>query len=416
MNVVRLALLAMGALLIGPLHAAEEFLDRLEDVLTFSAEDTRYRARLSGTLDLEGYSMRLPPPGVIDGTQRQLFIPRLTVFLDAQLGRGAYLFAQARVDRGFDPAPAPLEVRLDEYALRWSPRADGRLTVQVGRFATAVGNWTLRHGSWSNPFITAPVPYEYLTGMWDTDAVRSAATLRQWSHVRPGLAAAIIAREKSQRLPIVWGPSYATGAAVVAEIGSLRFAGEVKAGSLSSRPQAWEHPQEFKTHPTVSGRIGYRAGPAWNFGVSASAGAYLRESAAATLAPGYGRGDHRQLVLAHDVAFAWRHLQVWGEVYASRFEIPLVGDADTLAYYIEAKYKFSPHWFGALRWNEQLFGLIEDRGRRREWGRQVWRVDIAPGYRFTPHMQMKVQYSLQRGDAEGRAFSQLLATQFTLRF
>lgn len=410
------AFVALNALVCVPLPAAEEFFDRVEDVLTFSAGDTRYRARLSGTLDLEGYSMRLPAPGVIDGTQRQLFIPRLTVFLDAQFGRGVYVFAQARVDRGFDPAPGSLETRLDEYALRWSPRRDGRLTLQVGRFATVVGNWALRHGSWPNPFVTAPVPYEYLTGMWDTDALRSAATLLQWSHVRPGLSPTVTAQEKTMRIPIVWGPSYATGAAVSADVGGFRFAGEVKTGSLSSRPQAWEHPREFTTHPTVSGRIGYRASPLWNFGVSASAGTYLREFAASTMSPGYGRGDYRQLVLAYDVAFAWRHLQVWGEVYASRFEIPLVGDADTLAYYIEAKYKISPRWFGALRWNEQLFDHIVDRGRPREWGRQIWRVDVAPGYRFTAHTQVKFQYSLQHGDAEGRTFSHLVATQFTLRF
>ncbi len=416
MKSLAFALIAAGTMLCAPLPAAEEFFDRLEDLLTFSAEDARYRARVSGTLDLEGYAFRLPPPGVIDGAHRQLFIPRLTVFLDAQLGREVYVFAQARADRGFDPAPAPLEVRLDEYALRWSPRPDGRFTVQVGRFATVVGNWALRHGSWPNPFVTAPVPYEYLTGMWDTDAVRSAATLRQWAHVRPGLAPAIAAREKSLRLPIVWGPSYATGAAVIGELGAFRFAGEVKAGSLSSRPQAWQHPGEFASHPTVSGRIGYRPSPMWNFGLSASAGTYLREFAAGTLAPGYGRGDYRQIVVAHDVAFAWRHLQVWGEVYAARFAIPLVGDADTLAYYIEAKYKFSPRWFGALRWNEQLFGRLEDRGRRREWGREVWRIDLAPGYRFTPHAQMKLQYSLQHGDAEGRALSHWIATQLTLRF
>lgn len=411
------AVLLVGCMaLCAPLPAAEELFDRLEDVLTFSAEDTRYRARLSGTLDLEGYSLRLPPLGVIDGTQRQLFIPRLTVFLDAQLGHGVYLFAQARIDRGFDPAPAPLETRLDEYALRWSPRRDGRLTMQVGRFATVVGNWALRHGSWPNPFITAPVPYEHLTGMWDTDALRSATTLLQWSHVRPGFSPAITAVEKTKRIPIVWGPSYATGAAVMADVGALRFAGEVKAGSLSSRPQAWEHPREFTTHPTVSGRIGYRAGPMWNFGVSASTGTYLREFAAGTIPPGFGRGDYRQSVVAHDAAFAWRHLQVWGEVYASRFEIPLVGDADTLAYYIEAKYKFSPRWFGALRWNEQLFNHIVERGRPREWGHQVWRIDVAPGYRFTPHTQVKFQYTFQRGEAEGRAFSQMAAMQFTLRF
>ncbi|MES2695824.1 MAG: hypothetical protein V4773_20285 [Verrucomicrobiota bacterium] len=397
-------------------RAAEDVFDRLEDALTFSAADSRYRARVSGTVDLEGYAMQLPAPGVIHGASEHLFIPRLSVFLDAQLGRGLYFFAQARVDRGFDPAPNALETRLDEYALRFSPYPDNRITVQVGRFATIVGNWAARHASWPNPFITAPVPYEHLTGIWDTEAVRFSNTLLQWAHVRPGLSPTVTAGEKALRVPIVWGPSYATGASATVEVGRLRLSGEVKASSLSSRPEAWDHIREQRSHPTVSARVGYRPSAMWDVGVSASEGSYLRESAESSLAVGHGRGDYRQRVLAHDVAFAWRHLQVWAEVFAARYEIPLVGDADTVSYYVESKYKFTPQWFGAVRWNQQVFGHITDRGVRREWGHEIWRVDIAPGYRFTPHTQLKFQYSLQRGDAEGREYSRTLATQFTLRF
>ena len=43
--------------------------------------------------------MQTPPPGVIFGASETLFNPRLNVFLDAQLGRRLYLFAQVRADR-----------------------------------------------------------------------------------------------------------------------------------------------------------------------------------------------------------------------------------------------------------------------------------------------------------------------------
>ncbi len=398
-----------------PAGASEQFFDRLEDTLTFSARDAWFRGRLSGLLDLEAYALQLPAPGVIFARGETLFTPRLNLFLDAQLGHRLYVFAQARVDRGFDPAPERLRPRLDEYALRYSPRPGAM--VQVGKFATIVGNWAVRHASWANPFITAPVPYEYLTGVWDTEAVRTSNVLLQWSHVRgapPGPDEA--AREKSLRLPIVWGPSYASGVAAALDIGALRLAAEVKSGSLSSRPEAWDHSREQRHHPTVAVRAGYRPNPMWDLGVSASGGAYLREFAGPLLPPGRHRGDYRQLVLAHDLAFAWRHWQVWGEVFAARFEIPVVGDAETVAYYVETKYKFTPQFFGAVRWNEQLFGRIADRGRRTEWGHQIWRLDLAPGYRFTPHTQLKLQYSLQRGDAPRREHSRTLAAQFSLRF
>jgi hypothetical protein len=401
-----------------PLTAgAAEFFDRVEDALTFSTADTRVRARLSGAIDLEGYSTQLPAPGVIYTDKSELFAPRLNMFLDAQLGSAVYMFVQARADRGFDPSyEGGTQVRLDEYALRFSPMRDGYLNVQLGKFATIVGNWAGRHASWANPFITAPLPYENLTGIWDVEAIRSSNVLLQWSHVRPGLPASITEIEKSLRVPIVWGPSYATGVAVSGDIGKFRYAAELKLGSLSSRPEAWQHAFEQRHHPSVSVRLGYRPSPMWNLGVSASRGNYLREMADRSLPTGRGRGGYEQLVVAHDVTFAWHHWQIWGEVYAARFEIPNVAHADTLAYYVEAKYKFTPQLFGAVRWNEQLYATIPDRGRFTRWGRNVSQIDVAPGYRFTPHTQLKIQYSLQQGDSETRDYTRTLAAQLTVRF
>ncbi len=397
-------------------RASGEILDRLEDALTFSSPSGQARMRLSGTLDLEGYQTQLPAVGVIDTTKDQFLNPRLSVFLDAQLGRRVYFFAQARADRGFDPGDRSAKVRLDELALRFMPRDDGLVVVQVGTFATIVGNWAQRHASWTNPFINAPLPYEYLTGMWDNQAVDTSDLLFRWSHVRPGLRPAIEAVEKTRRIPIVWGPSYAAGVSVAGESGVLNYAAEVKFGSLSSRPQAWHHPREQRHHPTTSVRLGYRPSPTWSFGVSASSGVYLREMAGGSLPLGISRGDYQQRVLAADLAYAWRHWQLWSEVYFSRFEIPLVGDADTTSYYIEGKYKFTPRLSAAVRWNQQLFSTLPDPVGPTRWGQNVWQVEAAPMFRFTAHTQVKLQYTLKHGDSRSRSTTRALAAQFTFRF
>jgi hypothetical protein len=397
-------------------RAAADLVDRLDEALSVSAFDDRLRARLSGTLDVEGYAFSQPAPALLQADRSRLLDPRLTLFLDAQLGARTYFFAQARVDRGFDPGDEPFEARLDEYALRVALADDARVNVQVGKFATVVGNWTTRHNSWTNPFVTAPLPYENLTGMWDAEPPRSGNILLQWSHVRAGLPANITEREKYLRLPIVWGPAYASGAAVSGRLGVFRYAVEVKHAALSSRPEAWTRQGGAWSHPTVSGRIGLQPDPMWNFGLSASAGSYLRPSADPTLAPGRSRGDYRQLVLAHDASFAWHHWQVWAEIFAARFEVPGVGHADTAAYYVETKYKLTPRLFGALRWNEQLFATIPDRGGFARWGRNVARLDFALGFRPTAHTQLKLQYNLQRGDTGARGTGHLATGQFTLRF
>ena len=93
-----------------------------------------------------------------------------------------------------------------------------------------------------------------------------------------------------------------------------------------------------------------------------------------------------------------------------------MGDADTLAYHAEAKYRFTPRFSGAVRWNEQLFATIPDRAGPTRWGHHAWRVDVAPAYRFTPHTQAKLQYSLQKSPIGTRNYSHLLALQLTVRF
>ncbi|HTL78559.1 MAG TPA: hypothetical protein VL136_04055, partial [Candidatus Babeliales bacterium] len=113
----------------------DDALDRLDSTLTISGFENNFRARLSGTVDLEFYNFQQPAPGLIDSTNDNLFNPRLTLFLDAQAGSQVYFFAQARLDRGFDPSDHGAEVRLDEYALRITPWEDGRFTLQAGQFA-----------------------------------------------------------------------------------------------------------------------------------------------------------------------------------------------------------------------------------------------------------------------------------------
>ncbi|HVU34274.1 MAG TPA: hypothetical protein VHE61_12625 [Opitutaceae bacterium] len=401
--------------LLAAVARGEDPLDRVDDALTWSLGPS-VRAHVSGTADAEGYALPDPAPGVIDAVGSLLFNPRVTTFLDVQLGQSVYAFAQVRIDRGFDPSNDPLRARLDEYAVRWAIDGRGRINLQVGKFATVVGNWTERHGSWTDPFITAPLPYENLTGVWDTEPPHSAGQLLVWSHVRPGLPAAVTEDEKYRRLPILWGPDYATGAAVAGDIGQFNYAFEVKNASLSSRPETWSPETTHWEYPTVSGRIGWRPDESWGIGWSASSGSFLRPEADPLIPAAYRRGDYREEVLAQDVSFAWHHVQLWAEVFAARFTVPPVGDADSVAYYLEAKYKFTPQFFAAVRWNQQLFGTVPNRGIDVRWGQDTWRWDVAPTYRFTPHLQLKLQYSLQRGNTDNDRLTHFFATQATLRF
>src|SRR5215813_8017868 len=161
-----------------PAFEIDELFDRLDAALTVAAFHDNFRARLSGTIDLEVYNFEQPAPGLIDSSIDNLFNPRLTLFLDAQLGSQIYFFTQTRLDRGF--------------------------TLQLGKFATVVGNWVPRHLPWDNPFVNAPLVYENITAISDKTAPYSAYDFV--FRMQP--------YEKYAFNPLIWGPSYATGVSV----------------------------------------------------------------------------------------------------------------------------------------------------------------------------------------------------------
>jgi hypothetical protein len=410
-------LLALTALSSVAWASSDEVFDGIRDALSYSSHDNQVRARLSGTLDLEEYWFQQPAPQLIYAEKSPLFTPRLTLFLDAQVGDRVYVFVQGRADRGFDPSDEKLEARLDEYALRYTAIANGALQIQIGKFGAVVGNWIRRHGSWDDPFISAPMAYTQLTGVWDVAPAVNADELLEWAHLTRDADGADEYSDKGLELPIIWGPSYAHGISISGEIGKIEYAVEMKSGSLSSRPEAWDADASDWKHPTFNAELSYHPSPMWNVGISASSGPYLLPSATSELAPKHGLASYRETVFGADFEFAWRHWQVWAEVYRARFENPWVGDADVTSYYVEAKYKFAPQFFAALRWNQDSFGRVFTQSHGwAKWGLDSWRLDFAPTYRFTTHIQAKLQYSLQHRATLDEAYSHLVAVQLTTRF
>ncbi len=101
----------------------------------------------------------------------------------------------------------------------------------------------------------------------------------------------------------------------------------------------------------------------------------------------------------------------------SRFEVPNVGNADSLSYFIEAKYKFTESLFGALRWNQQFFDTVANgAGGSAAWDSRVVRIDAAVGYRLNRSLQLKLQYSYGHENSPAPNADHLLATQLTWRF
>jgi hypothetical protein len=400
---------------------ADDWLDQLDESMRVSFFKGTITANVSGLMDMEGYYTEQPNLGLISNGGSFLFNPRLTIYLDVQITPAIYISAEARVDRGFDPSNENLEARFDEYAISYKPLSYVPVSIQAGKFASVVGTYSERYDSWDNPFINAPLPYENLTSVNDKMAPASPEYFVDWRHA---------GADSYNQLPIMWGPSYASGFALFAEVGeTIDLSAEVKNASISSRPESWDFDSNFLRYPTWSGHADWKPSPTWQFGVSGSVGPYLQpgttveasdDDEGASFPKGKGIGDYDQETIAEDVTYAWRHWQIWAEFFETRFEVPNVGDADTFAYYLEAKYKFTPQLFAALRWNQQLFSKVpsddNDPGEMDQWGNDIWRIDAAVTYRWTPRIQTKLQYSFTDQSNGLREDEHLVAGQFTVKY
>jgi hypothetical protein len=282
------------------------------------------------------------------------------------------------------------------------------LNLQLGKFATVVGTWVQRHDTWQNPLITAPSPYENMTTVSSTEVPSSPSDF---------LARRKSPDDKDNYIPIIWGPAYTTGWALFGSIGKADYAVEIKNTADSSHPSEWTVSDTWWNYPTVGGRFGFRPAVGWNSGFSFSAGPYLYQGAAGDLPAGKTLSDYDQVTLGYDLSYAWGHWQLWSEVFASRYDVPNVGNADTLAYYIEAKYKITTSLYAAARWNQQFYGKVPDgMGGEETWDNDMLRVDLALGYRFNRHLQTKLQYSFGHRDGGLQQGEQLVAAQVTLKF
>jgi hypothetical protein len=277
------------------------------------------------------------------------------------------------------------------------------MNLEVGQFATVIGGWVGRHRSWDNPFVAAPLPYQHMTGVYER---RAAATL-----------AGLIPDENQSEYahnPIIWGPSYTSGLAGFGHAGRLDYALEFKNVGPSASPESWPITAVGFEHPAVNARLGFKPDARWRLGASYSDSTYVLP--VALRGPASNPSDFREQLWGQDVSFAWHHWQIWAELFETSFSVPGNQRAWTYAGYVETRYKFTPQFFGALRWNRQTFSSVSVGAPQQPWGQDVTRIDAAVTYRITAHAQLKLQATAEYDTPQVPRLRPAYATQCTVRF
>jgi hypothetical protein len=373
-----------------PMANAEGWRDTLFQPHSIQARDGDPWAQLSVLADLTAYAADEPPPGLLFDADGSFIQPRLGLLLDAGVGQRLTGHLHLQFDRGFDPGHKRQgDIRFDEYYVQASVIDAARLQLRVGKFVTAFGGWVNRHRSGDNPLVSAPVPYEDMTTITDQAvpvAVGGFVNRRNLPEIKSGW------------LPVVWGPSYATGVSVSGGLGDFDVVVEVKNASISSRPETWDAVEEgFTTDPTYTGRIAWHPMPEWTLGLSHSRGPYLQDTTRRLLPADKRVNDYEQTTTGLELTFERRRLQLWAEIMHSTFEVPRVGDAELLTGFVEVRYKFAPRWWLAGRWNRSIFDEV--RNSTRSWDRHLTRIDVGVGFRQDANLLFKLEYN--RGQQSG---------------
>ena len=251
-------------------------------------------------------------------------------------------------------------VSLDLGIVRLTPAR--QLLLDAGRFPSPVGAFATRRLSPTNPLIGTPAGYPttYPTGVMASGAVG-----------RVDYRAALVT------LPVT-GEEYFPAAAA------------------RLRPALG-----FGVTPVIGLRLG----------ASYTAGPYLNGDLPSRLLGGAPWTAYHERVGGVDARFSRGYLELFAELQASRYEVPQrASPVRGTAYYLEAKYTWTPRLFTAVRLERTLYPVVKPQD-------SIWYAsstnrydgEAGVGYRLGPETLIKASY---RQDRDGRAFALQLSQLF----
>jgi hypothetical protein len=380
-----------------------DWIEKLDHVpLALQTPSRWIAAAYTGTLEFEGYIMDTRSPGLIRPDD-PFFNFRNRNKLTLSVGEHLSVFVEERTDRGFDPDDGRVRASFEQYFVRWKPFDEPWLHLQAGKFATPVGNYVPRLETFDNPMIRAPLPYDFLTTVGDGKVV---------PNVTAQLARRDLPDKTARWVPMIWGPVYHTGVEALGAVDKFDYAVAVTDAALSARPGQWDLDSDTNDKFNYSARLGYSPLIGCQLGVSAAIGPYLKRRGATR------RFEHeQQQVYGADASYSIGHWEFWSEFYASRWQVPHVReDLLAYAYYVETRYKFTPGFYGSLRWGQIFFGQISDaNGRPTRWDRDAWRVEAGLGYYFARNLVGRIQYEHNHQNGPLQQGANMVSLQLALR-
>jgi hypothetical protein len=325
---------------------------------------------------------------------------RLRVFADIFLGDHLYALVELRDDRGRESYEARRRTRLEQGFVR-AVTGSGTEGLQVGRFASPFGSYASRHLSEVDPFLNAPLPYDYRTVLNRWRIPAGTDDFQGWKDTPGDIDV--------PGAPPVWDTPYPWGAMAFGRLGPLDLRAAAMNSAPSSHPNAWDlglHGLEG-----LSWIVGVRwpLSVSWEVGASYDRGAWMWSELGPELniqppgSPVVPRPDDwrdfTQELFAVDIAYLRGPVMVRAEAMRDRWQVPnVVGTPTELGYTVELQTDLAAGLFVAARGGYLDFRPLAGE----EWDYDVRRLEAAAGYRLSRNTGLLLS-GYRQVQAEGTA-------------
>jgi len=323
---------------------------------------------------------------------------RLDLVFDAFYDKWIAASVEGRMD-GTTAGQGVLGERIEQAWIRFMVPDLPAVNLEAGKFPAPVGNFIERSDPRKNPLTTWPLPYDGVTAFVGLKQMPGALTVNR------------DAREFKDWYVPIWEEVYGTGAMGFGSVGAFSYDVAVMNAAPGTLPENWTfRAGDFRSpdlylHASWTPDISTKIGATWSRGP-------VEHDNGPGVPPGRHAGDFPQTLAGLDVWFAKGSLEIWAEVYWTRFESPAVKALDLWTWYVEAKYTFLPGLFGAVRIAQIYFS--DALGH--QWDRDLTRLEAGGGYFFTRNLFVKTTVQVNLTPGLGDSGDRLLMIQLGLSF
>lgn len=290
------------------------------------------------------------------------------------------------------------------YALyvRIRPWAERNFDIQAGRVPPTFGAFARRTYANDNPLIGYPLAYQYLTTLRPDAIPASADELLSKQSLGWRLRYSIGDSSADRGVPLVSAFRWDTGvqAHAGAANGLVNATASITTGTLSNPLFS-----DDNSGQQLAGRLELRPATGLVVGTSVARGPFVSDALARAAAADGRAGEFTQSAWGADVEYSRGYYLVRLESIVSAWRLPIVRapfldmPLRAVSTSIEARYKITPGFYAAARFDHLGFSDLVGTQVTAPWDAPVTRVEVGAGYSILRNLQLKA--SVQRDARDG---------------